>query len=725
MSEFDPVCPPGTPYAAAVNDVRAGTSTAEEAASTLVAQLTNDELLGLLDGDSTFLEMIREFRRSGSSFPRMTAGQVDRLGIPGFRFTDGPRGVGVGRCTSFPVTIARAATWDPDLERTVGDAIGREGRAEGRNQYGGICVNVTYAPGWGRSQESYGDDPVLLGVMGAALHEGVAPWMMTTVKHFAVNSMEEARFRVDVTVAEDVLREVYLPHFQDVVDAGADVVMAAYNAVNGEWCGQHRHLLTDILREEWGFHGTVQSDWMWGLRDPVGSVGAGMDVEMPIRQQRARALPAALQDGRLDRADVVRAAARILATQLRFAARARPTPTADVIASDEHRALARDVARRSMVLLRNERVDGEPVLPLDPDSIGRVAVLGRLADAPNQGDVGSSKVTPPMSPVTILAGLRERLGDRVVHVAEEVEAAVAAAGGADAAVVVVGLSSVDEGESLLGLDPDSIALFGGIAKYRPMAWLFGRVGRIAARAAGWGGDRRDLRLHADDVALIEAVAAVNQRTITVVIAGGTVVMHPWDEQVASILLAWYPGMEGGHAVADVLLGDHEPAGRLPFVIPRRKDDLPVLDWDADSVTYDGWWGQRKLDRDGIEAAYPLGFGLGWTTFELSDLAPGPVDGESFTAEVTVTNMGDRDGRHVVQLYARLPGHERPVRALVGFQSVAVAAGEARRVTIHGSTRPLRQWRDGGFRIPVTSVTIEAAAHAGDSAAVTAMLDGIT
>ena len=724
MPQPDAVCPPGTPFAAAADSLRDGTATAEDAAGRLAAQLTDDELLGLLDGDSTLGEMIREFRRSRGSFPRLTAGRVDRLGIPGFRFTDGPRGIGVGRCTSFPVAIARAATWDPDLERLVGDAIGREGRAEGRNQYGGICVNVTYAPGWGRSQESYGDDPVLLGAMGAALHDGVAPWMMTTVKHFAVNSMEEARFRVDVTVAEDVLREVYLPHFQDVVDAGADVVMAAYNAVNGEWCGQHRHLLTEILRDEWGFEGTVQTDWIWGLRDPVGSVAAGMDVEMPIRQQRARALPGALRDGRLDRGDVLRAATRILATQLRFAVRARPAPSPDVIASDEHRALAREVAARSVVLLRNQAVDGAAALPLDPGSVGGVAVLGRLANASNQGDVGSSKVTPPSRPVSILAGLRDRLGDRVVHVGEDLQASVHAARSADAAVIVVGLSSVDEGESLLGLDPASIALFGGIARFRPIAWLFGRLGRVAARFAGWGGDRRDLGLHTEDVALIEAVAAVNPRTIVVVIAGGAVVLHPWDEQVAAILFAWYPGMEGGHAVADVILGDREPAGRLPFVIPRRKEDLPVLDWDADRVTYDRWWGQRRLDRDGIPAAYPLGFGLGWTDFSLSDLELGPIAGDAFTATVSVTNAGSRPGRHVVQLYAQLPGHERPVRALVGFQTIAVAAGETERVTIVGSTRPLRQWRQDGFQLPSASVTVEAGAHAGDPAAVTGVLDGL-
>ncbi len=174
------------------------------------------------------------------------AGRIDRLGIPGIRFTDGPRGVALGSSTAFPVAIARAASWDPDLERAVADVIGAEARAQGANLWAGICINLAYAPGWGRAQESYGEDPLLLGAMGAASVEGVNPWVMSCVKHFALNSMEEARFRVDVRVAEDVLREVYLPHFRTVVDAGVDCVMSAYNSVNGSWAGAepasaHRH----------------------------------------------------------------------------------------------------------------------------------------------------------------------------------------------------------------------------------------------------------------------------------------------------------------------------------------------------------------------------------------------------------------------------------------------------------------------------------------------------
>ena len=717
MTVTDPICPPDTAFAAAVASVRSGRQHLDDAVAALIGRLTERELLWLLDGDLTILRGMREMSQRYNKVP-FEAGRIDRLGIPGIRFTDGPRGVALGSSTAFPVAIARAATWDPDLERSVADAIGAEARAQGANLWAGICINLAYAPGWGRSQESYGEDPVLLGTMGAAAVAGSNPWVMSCVKHFALNSMEEARFRVDVRVAEDVLHEVYLPHFRTVVEAGVDCVMSAYNSVNGTWAGQNRQLLTDILRNAWGFTGFVMTDFIWGLRDPVGSVSAGQDLEMPFRQQRAATLPAAVADGRLTRSDLERVAGRHLRAQIGLALRARPDPHPDVVASPQHRRLAREAAQRGAVLLRNRCGDGTPALPLDEASLSRVALLGRLADQPNQGDIGSSLVSPPSS-VTILDGLRQRLGDKLIHVGgTDREAAVAAARSADAAVVVVGLSSVDECESLIGVDTASTQLLGGIARFRPFAAALVKVAARVSTLRNFGGDRRDLRLHAADVALIEAVAAVNARTVVVVIGGGTIVLDPWDHQVAAVLLAWYPGMEGGHAVADVLLGDAEPAGRLPMAIPRRQTDLPQLDWDADTVTYGRWWGQRKLDRDGVPAAYPLGFGLGYSTFSISDLEVGPLDGEHFVASVTLENTGVRPGRHVVQIYAVQPADTgRPVHHLVGFRSVHLDAGTSTRVIVDCSIRPVQRWAGDRFTLAFGDITIRAGSYAGDPAAV--------
>jgi len=715
------ICPPDTAFAAAVAAVRNGERTLDASVADVVGRLTDPELLWLLDGDLTVRQGLREMSERYNKKP-FQAGRIDRLGIPGIRFTDGPRGVALGASTAFPVAIARAATWDPDVERAVADVIGAEARAQGANLWAGICVNLAFAPGWGRAQESYGEDPVLLGAMGAAAVEGSNPWVMSCVKHFALNSMEVARFRVDVRVAEDALRQVYLPHFRTVVEAGVDCVMSAYNSVNGSWAGQNRHLLTDILRGEWGFTGFVMTDFIWGLRDPIGSVTAGQDLEMPFRQQRAATLAGALAAGSLRRADVERAASRQISAQIRLALRARPDPPAGVVASAEHRRLAREFACRGAVLLRNRVSDGLAALPLATASLSRVAVLGRLADRPNQGDIGSSMVSPPSS-VTILDGLRERLGAKLIHVkVSDSAAAAAVARSADAAVVVVGLSSADEGESLIGVDTASTQLLGGVARFRPIAAILVRVAAQLTKLKKFGGDRGDLRLHDEDVALIRAVAAVNARTVVVVIGGGTIVLDPWDTDVAAVLLAWYPGMEGGHAIADVLLGDAEPAGRLPMAIPHRQGDLPEVDWDATTVTYGRWWGQRKLDRDGVPAAYPLGFGLGYTTFSMTDLEVGELGDERFSATVTVANTGLRAGRHVVQIYAlQTADTGRRVHHLVGFRSVYLEPGTSQRVVADCSIRPIQRWAVDGFTLTAEDITVTAASYAGDPAAIEATL----
>ena len=718
----EPVCTPGTPFADAVAAVRRGEKDVFQAGAGLLEMLTDGELLWLLDGDRTIRET---FRRISMPFavPVVTAGRIDRVGIPGLRFTDGPRGVTVGEATSFPVAIARAATWDIDVERRVAAAIGAEARAVGANFWGGLCVNVAPAPGWGRAQESYGEDPLLLGEMGAAAIEGARPWVITSVKHFALNSIEESRFYIDIRVDDDILHERYLPHFRRAVEAGVDSVMSAYNSVNGQWAGESPALLTDILRGHWGFTGFVHTDWVWGLRNPVASVSAGQDLEMPFRQQRAATLPEALRSGKLRRTDVLAAAGRLVETQIRFALRAEPTPAPDVIAGPEHRALAREVAHRGTVLLRNRKRDGAPLLPLVEDQLKRVAVLGRLADQPNLGDTGSSNATPPAT-ISVLEGLRERLGDRVVSVGADAPALEAAdlARNADVAVVVVGLTPADEGESLIALDSDALKLLGGPMKWRPAAKLASAVLRLSRRWQTLGGDRRDLRLNAADVALIRTVAAANPNTVAIVIGGGTVVVDPWDLDAAALLIAWYPGMEGGRALADVILGDAEPAGRMPVVTPRKQSHVPQVDWRARSATYQRWWGQRKLDCDGIGAAYPLGFGLGYTTFAVTDPMVGTVVGESFDVAVTVTNTGTRDGRHVVQVYARQLVDQRPVRHLVGFASVAVAARQRLAVTVRCSTRPLQRWTATGFVLDPGEVTLEVGSYCGDPDAVGVLLE---
>lgn len=716
-------------FDAAVARVRAGGDPVE-VARTLYAALDDGERLGLLDGDIPFWPGVRDLLADGYNVRPYPMGAVPRLGIPGLQFVDGPRGCVAGHGTAFPVSMARGATWDVTLEERVGAAIGTEVRAQGGTFFGGVCVNLPRHPAWGRAQETYGEEPVILGELGAALVRGVSPHAIACVKHYALNSMENARFSVDVRIDDATLHELFLPHFRRAVDAGALAVMSAYNSVNGHWAGQNAELLTRVLRDDWGFGGVVISDFMWGLRDGAAALRAGLDVEAPFAQQRAAHLADDLAAGRADRMDVERSGVRILATQLRHhAGRSGAEPGPEVMACAEHRALAREVAGRAMVLLRNEAVDGRPLLPLDAAGLGRVAVLGRLADLPNTGDHGSSDVRAP-EVVTALAGLRAALpGAEVEHVPDADPAAAAArAAEADVAVVVVGYTARDEGEFIEGgvfTRPELAALYPEPADDDERAIrdaIFGATTSGTSLAGGdtAGGDRADLHLPADDVALIRAVAAANPRTVVAVVAAGTVLMEEWRHDVGALLMTWYPGMEGGHALADMLLGRVDAAGRLPFAVPTSAEHLPPFDRDATSVEYDRWFGQRRLAHLGVDAAYPLGFGLSYTTvgMELGDVRR---DGDRIDVHARVTNTGARDGRHVAQVYGVAAAGERH---LLGFASVAVPAGETVDVVVPASLLPLGSWDAATRRVvvPVGPVTVELGSFWGDPGAASVTLD---
>ena len=533
---------------------------------------------------------------------------------------------------------------------------------------------------------------MLTGQMGAGLTRGLRRNVMACVKHFALNSIENSRFKVDVIVDDHALHEVYLPHFKTVVDAGVDSVMSSYNSVNGAFAGENKVLLTDILRDEWGFEGFVTSDWVRGTHDAVQSLEAGMDIEMPLRLLRARELPKALRDGKASRETVLRSARRILSTCLRYyAQRDEAEPSSNLVAGPEHRALARQVAVMGSVLLKNEAVDGEPVLPLSA-TIRRLAVIGRLADQPNTGDRGSSLVHPP-STVSALQGLREALpAVDVIHCdGRDLAASAKTASDADAVVVIAGLGANDEGERILAEGGPGPDLFGFPFNLRPVRYVLGKLTVLAGELFsqfGRGGDRKSLTLDSNDEALIAAVADANPRTSVVVIGGSAILMEGWRDKVPGILVGWYPGMEGGRALADVLTGADEPGGRLPVAIPVRAEHLPLFDPDAAQVVYDAWWGQRKLDRDGNPAAFPFGFGLGYTVFEMTlvDHRAGASNG---VATVRVTNTGSRAGSTVIEVYA-FEDSPRPVPQLIGFKRVKLAAGQDATVDVHLDLTPTRE-----------------------------------
>ncbi len=651
----------------------AGGADAGTEADALVSMMTLEEKLGCLSGEPAFWPGIIDLTTGGYHSHGWPAARVDRLGIPGLNFADGPRGCVLGPSTTFPVSMARGASFDPALEEHIGEAIGAELRASEATFTGAVSMNLLRHPAWGRAQETYGEDPHHVGEMAAALTRGLQRHMMACMKHFACNSMENARFKVDVIADERALHEVYLPHFKRVAAEGVAAVMSAYNSLNGHWCGDSRPLLTGILRRDWGWDGLVVTDFIMGLRDPVASVQAGCNIEMPFRQQRFQALPSAVASGALDVADVDARVAETVATFLRFARVFSNAPDRSVVGCTEHRALARRAAAESMVLLRN---DG--CLPADVAGLSKVAVLGPLAAVPNLGDGGSSDVLHTPDPVTLLAGIEAALGDTgtsVVH--SDRDASIAA--GVDLVVVVVGYTRHDEGEYLgdggdvfMELAPpmDHFELgFTDPSQLDALAAGFGDGGAVAG--ASQGGDRSSLRLHPDDEQLIADAAAACDRVVVAVTAGSAVVM-PWLDSVAAALMVWYPGSEGGHALADVLFGQAEPGGRLPFTVPRQESDLVDFDRDAETAVYGLLHGQWHLDASGTDAHLPFGHGLGYTTFELGDAR---LDGDLVT--VTVANTGARPGSTVVQIYASVPGsaYERPPKRLVGFSRVRLDAGE--------------------------------------------------
>ena len=626
----------------------------------LVEQLTDEELCGLMSGDGPLIRGTRAMSKRYNGEP-IVAGRLDRLGIPGIRFTDGPRGVVVGHSTAFPSSTARAATFDRELEERIGDAIGVEGRTQGANLFAGVCVNLLRHPAWGRAQETYGEDPFLLGEFGAALVRGTTRHLVACVKHFAVNSIENSRFWVDVRATPEDLRDLYLPHFRRCLEAGADSVMSAYNLLNGAPCGHSSELLEGVLRDEWGSDAFVMSDFTWGVRNGRRAVLGGMDLEMPFRW-RFRSLPRLLRRGVVSTERLRASARRLLRAQARGALRGEPERyRPEVVAGAEHRALAREAATRSLVLLRNESVavgdrPAGPVLPLDPDRVRRLGVVGELAATENLGDHGSSQVHPT-EVVTLLQGLTAagtRHGVEVAHLdGSDLPRARALAAGCDAVVVAAGSTWRDEGEWILDA----------------------------------GGDRSSLRLAQAQEELIRAVADANPATVVVLNGGSAFECDPWLDDVAAVVMAWYPGMEGGHAVADVLFGDEVPGGRVTCTWPASDTRLPPFRRFVRRITYGPLFGYRLVEATGQRPRFPFGFGLGYASAEWS--APRLVSVEDrdgsdawgtarlATVSVELTNTAEADAVEVVQAYVPLVlgSHDRPLLTLRGFGSVRVPAGE--------------------------------------------------
>ena len=600
---------------------------------------------------------------SGKSFWESKG--VGRVGIPAIYFTDGPHGVrkqreggdhlGIGDsvpATGFPPAVALGSTWDPQLLERVGNALGVEAKAEGVGVLLGPGINIKRSPLCGRNFEYLSEDPILSGRLGAALVDGLqARGVGASLKHFAANNQETDRMRVSADIDERPLREIYLRGFQHVVEHSQPwTVMCSYNRINGVYASENAWLLTSVLRDEWGFEGLVVSDW-GAVNNRVNALVAGLDLEMPSSSGVTDAqLVAAVAAGELDETVLDTGANRVIALVEKVLDGADASADYD---RDEHHALAREVAGRSVVLLKN---DG--ILPIDTTAGLKVAVIGEFARTPRYQGAGSSQIVPTRldnalyelhalagsSDVTFAAGYALGGADD----AGLVDEAVAAAAAADVAVVFVGLPGEDESE---------------------------------------GFDRDHLELPATHTALLEAVLAANPRVAVVLSNGGVVRLSGWAGRASAIIEGWLLGQAGGGAIADVLFGLVNPSGRLAETIPVRLEDTPAfLDFpgEAGHVRYgEGLFvGYRYYDSRDAAVDFAFGHGLSYTTFEYSGISA--VQSEvGLEVTLTITNTGSRDGREVAQVYVGVPGSAavRPVRELKGFASVEVAAGASRQVTI--------------------------------------------
>ncbi len=606
-----------------------------------------------------------------------TTTPIERLDVPEMLVSDGPHGVrrvpdihAMGAkslpATCFPTASSLASTWNVDLIHEMGQALGEECLTLNVDVLLGPGANMKRTPLCGRNFEYFSEDPFLAGELAASLINGVqSKGVGTSLKHFAANNQESERFVINTKVDERTLREIYLPAFETAVKKGKPwTVMCAYNKLNGTYCSEHHHLLTEILKDEWKFEGLIVSDW-GAVHDRVAALKAGLDWQMPgPRERDVKALVDAVRSGELDESVLNESVRRIL--QVVF--KAAETPKKGKFDSDAHHALARRVAGESIVLLKNNGL-----LPLkDPQHI---AAIGRAAEQAHFQGGGSSHINPTRVDVPF-----KELQSRAVKVeltyAEGYPAdnssqpalineAVKIAQAADVAVLYIGLPWYKESE---------------------------------------GYDRRDLDLTEQQVALIKAVARAQPNTVVVLNNGAPLDMRAWLGDVAAVLEAWMMGQAGGGAIADALFGITNPSGKLAETFPMKLSDTPAhinFPGGNGEVNYgEGLFiGYRYYDYKDVGVQFPFGYGLSYTTFEyskpkISSKTFKDVDG--ITVSVDVKNVGKVVGKEIVQVYVRDVQSKlvRPLKELKGFAKVDLKPGETKTVTIKLDFRSFAYYHPG-------------------------------
>jgi beta-glucosidase len=682
----------------------------DQRADMVIKEMTLDEKIQMLHGLGWNAMMARPESGPGTR-AISTLGfipGVPRLGIPDLQMTDcvvGVSGAGIqGRyATSLPSAEAMAAAWDPALSYEIGTMIGHEVRAMGFNMSLGSGINMIREPRNGRTFEYKGEDPLLAGTLaGQELKAEKALHLITDVKHYAVNDQDAGRIVANSIISKRAMRESDLLAFQIALkDSGAGAVMCSYNKINGTYGCENEYTLRDVLKRDFGFKGFVVSDW-GATQSTTKAAMAGLDIEMPGNDSFGEPLKKAVESGEVPMDRLNDMVHRILRTEFDAGIVDNPPQpeSPDVMRGFE---VAQKTEERGAVLLKNEG----GVLPLSATAVKSIAVIGGHADVGVMSGGGSSQVSPaggnpvPPPPELMKNPLAGFMLIETFHRSAPLKRIEAKA--------PHGVVKFDA-----GTDPASAA---ALAKNSQVAIVF------AVQHASEGMDLKDLSLPYNQDALIEAVAAANPHTVVVLETGGAVLM-PWIDKVAAVVEAWYPGIRGSEALANVLFGDVNPSGRLPLTFPKSEADLPhpvhVAPPKADAshtvprlpgapgfigmamgigpwfdVNYDEGLkvGYKWYDAEKKAVLFPFGFGLSYTSFAYSGLTVTP--GETTTVSFTVKNTGQRAGVETAQVYASLPDAAgEPPKRLVGWMKVELAAGESKQVSVPVSRERLMIFDEG-------------------------------
>ncbi|MCO5997192.1 glycoside hydrolase family 3 C-terminal domain-containing protein [Actinoallomurus rhizosphaericola] len=625
--------------------------TPEQRAAALVAQMTLDEKI----------TQTHTTGKGAGGISRLVPG-IPRLGIPDFLISNGPAGVGTGAvgtqpdATALPAPVALAAGFDPELARRYGVVEGRETANVGHSLLEAPDVNMVRVYRNGRAFENYGEDPYLAGRLAVANIQGIqSQGVLAEVKHYAANDQETGRKTINENIDDRTLHEIHLPAFEAAVKEGhVASVMCAYPSVDGSFMCENKHLLTDVLRGQWGFRGFVQSDAS-ATHTAVGSADAGQDLELRDNGPYDEELKQAVLDGEVSMRQLDTMIERRLAVEIRAGLFDHPRTVTPIDAAAGG-VVARSVAEQTAVLLKNTGA----TLPLKASALHSIAVVGPYAQVAHPGGGGSSHVDP-LYTVSPVEGIAKRAGAGVTvrsSDGSDPAEAVKLAGSSDVAVVIVGDAEKE------------------------------------------GTDRTSLSLPAGQDLLVRSVVAANPHTIVVLDSGAPVLM-PWLDGVPAVLEAWYPGEEDGNALAALLFGDVNPSGKLPVTFPRSESQTPTSTPDRypgvnGDVNYSERLevGYRWYDAQGEQPLFPFGYGLSYTSFAFRHLkvSPHPDGHGRVTVSVDVRNTGSRTGAEVAQVYVSAPPSAgEPPRQLKGFVKVTLRPGRTTRVTVPLDARAFSVW----------------------------------